>query len=187
MPARPAHILVISITSCAPVARLRRPLDERAREGRSLLIFKRALGARQTHEAVRTAARGPAHPVDGSRPRSRAWRIFLNGESGGACAGVPVRLHAHVPAFPPPPSYADTVCRTLQAVICALLGATETCWMVLARLGLFFHLDRACFRVAYGLRRLLARYMIRQLFVSAVLRYRHVACSVDSRVHVGPR
>ena len=103
MPARPAHILVISITSCAHVARLRRPLDERAIEGRSLLVFKRALSARQTHEAVRSVARGHAHPVDGSRPRSRAWRICLNGESGGARAGVPARLHAHVPACPPPP------------------------------------------------------------------------------------
>ena len=49
------------------------------------------LGARRTREGVCSTARGPAHPVDGFRPQNRARRIFRNGESNGASAGVPAR------------------------------------------------------------------------------------------------
>ena len=41
-------------------------------------------------------AHGPAHPVDGSRPRSWARRTFPNDESIVARAGVPAHLPAHV-------------------------------------------------------------------------------------------
>ena len=54
-----------------------------------------ALSARQTREGVRSIAHGPAHPVDGSRPHSRARRIFPHGESNGIQAGLPARSHAH--------------------------------------------------------------------------------------------
>ena len=66
----------------------------RAQVGRSSSSALR-LCARQTREGVRSIAHGPAHPVDGSRPRSRARRTFLNGESGGPRAGVPTYPHAH--------------------------------------------------------------------------------------------
>ena len=74
---------------------MRRSKEERARDGRAVFIVGVALGARRTREGVRSIAHGPAHPVDGSRPRSRAWRTFFNGESGGPRAGVPTHPHAH--------------------------------------------------------------------------------------------
>ena len=54
-------------------------------------------GPHRTREGVRSAACGPAHPVDGSRPHSRARRIFLNGESIGArrCARLLACSCAH--------------------------------------------------------------------------------------------
>ena len=51
------------------------------------------LGARQTREGVCSTAHGPAHPVGGSRPRSRARRVYLHGESSGARAGMAIRSH----------------------------------------------------------------------------------------------
>ena len=38
---------------------------------------------RRTRVGVRSTACGPVHPVDGSRPRNRARRTYLNGESSG--------------------------------------------------------------------------------------------------------
>ena len=66
------------------LARLRRPWEERARAGWSIFILGVALCARQTREGVHSIVHGPAHPVDGSRPHSRARRTFLSGKSGGA-------------------------------------------------------------------------------------------------------
>jgi hypothetical protein len=77
------------------LARLRRPWEDRARDVRAVFIFGVAPCARWTREGVRLTAHGPAHPVDGSRPRSRARRTFLNGESGDPRAGVPSHPHAH--------------------------------------------------------------------------------------------
>ena len=42
-----------------------------------------------------STAHRPAYPVDGSRPHSRARRTLLNGENGGARAGMPTHLPAH--------------------------------------------------------------------------------------------
>ena len=61
------------------------------------------LGARQTREGVCSTAHGPAHPVGGSRPRSRARRVYLHGESSGARAGMTIRSHAHAHARCPLP------------------------------------------------------------------------------------
>ena len=74
---------------------MRRSWEDRARDVRAVFIFGVALSARRTREGVRSIAHGPAQPVDGSRPRSRARRTFLNGESGGTRAGVPTYPHAH--------------------------------------------------------------------------------------------
>jgi hypothetical protein len=76
---------------------LRRPWEERAREGWATFILSVAPCAHRTREGVRSAACGPAHPVDGSRPHSRARRIFLNGESIGArrCARLLACSCAH--------------------------------------------------------------------------------------------
>ena len=63
---------------------LRRPWDEHVREGRAISIIlgvhAPGLGpcARLTREGVRLTVHRPAHPVDGSGPRSRARRIFPN-------------------------------------------------------------------------------------------------------------
>ena len=75
---------------------LRRSCEERARQGQMLTAFHCRLGALQTHVGVRSTACGPAHPVDGSRPRSRAWRMCSNGEGSVSRPGVPARSHAHV-------------------------------------------------------------------------------------------
>ena len=77
------------------LVRLHRPTEERARDIRAVFIVGVAHCARRTREGVRLTAHGPAHPVDGSRPRSRARRTFLNGESGDPRAGVPSHPHAH--------------------------------------------------------------------------------------------
>ena len=95
-PARQMHIVVIKIMSWLGLVRLRRPWEQRARDGRVAFIFCVALCARRTREAVRSAAHGPAHPVDGSQPQNWARRIFPNGESDAARVGVPVRSHARV-------------------------------------------------------------------------------------------
>jgi hypothetical protein len=58
-------------------------------------IFGVALGARRACEGVRSIARGPAHPMDGSRPHGQARRIFLTGKNGSPRAGVPTHPHAH--------------------------------------------------------------------------------------------
>ena len=92
-PARHAHIYVITTTSSLRLVRLRRPWEERPREGWALSAFEQAPGARRTREGVCSAAHGPAHPVDGSLPRSRARRVYLHGESSGARAGMAIRSH----------------------------------------------------------------------------------------------
>ena len=61
----------------------------------SALRLVRSPDPRVTREGVCSIAHGPTHPVDGSRPRSRARRTFLNGESGDPRAGVPSHPHAH--------------------------------------------------------------------------------------------
>ena len=86
------------------LVRLRRPWEQRARDGRVAFIFGVALCARRTREAVRSAAHGPAHPVDGSRPRSRARRVYPHGESSIARAGMAIRSHAHAHARCPLPA-----------------------------------------------------------------------------------
>ena len=93
---------------------------------------RRSLG---TCEGVRSAACGPAHPVDGSRPRSRARRIYLHGESSGARAGLPIRSHAHAYARVPTTARgAHSVCDPSQVAICAPSGAKQTSLEVLAQL-----------------------------------------------------
>ena len=49
-----------------------------ARSSVTFIFGVARLGARWTCESARSAACGPAHPVDGSRPRSRAQRTFPN-------------------------------------------------------------------------------------------------------------
>ena len=48
----------------------------------------------------------------------------------------------------------------------------ETAWVALAQLGLYLYLNRGCSRAARVLWRPLARNGTRQLFVSAVSRFR---------------
>ena len=73
------------------------------------------LCARWTREGVRSAARGPAHPMDGPRPRSRARRTFLNGESTGTRTGVLACSHAPVHARCLARSCAHSVCLLLRS------------------------------------------------------------------------
>ena len=87
MSARPAHILMMLSSSYVPIVRLHRPCEERARAGRAISIGIVERHARGAREVVRSTAHRPAHPVDGSRPHSRARRTFLDGDNGGACAG----------------------------------------------------------------------------------------------------
>ena len=82
-------------SSYVPIVRLRRPCEERARAGRAISIGIVERHARGAREVVRSTAHRPAHPVDGSRPHSRARRTFLDGENGGACAGMPTHMPAH--------------------------------------------------------------------------------------------
>ena len=146
-----------------------------------------ALSARQTREGVRSIAHGPAHPVDGSRPHSRARRPFLNGGSIVALAGVPAHLPAHVHTRRSVPHMAHSVCRTSQVSICELPGATETSWVVLAQLSVKFQMGRACLHAVYGLRRACARMAIRLVSV-ACLHARHSEGRIcRTRVHLGLR
>jgi hypothetical protein len=58
----------------------------------------------ESREGGRSRARGPAHPGDGFWLRSRARRIYPNGESdiGGRGARLPARLSAHALPIAPP-------------------------------------------------------------------------------------
>ena len=95
MSARPAHIRMMLSSSYVPIVRLHRPCEERARASRAISIGIVERHARGAREVVRSTAHRPAHPVDGSRPHSRARRTFLDGENGGACAGMPTHMPAH--------------------------------------------------------------------------------------------
>ena len=83
------HIVVIGFASWSDFVRLRRPWEERARAGWAIFIGSVVRGARRARDGVRSTAYCRAHPMDGSRPRGRAQRTFLDGENGSVCAGFP--------------------------------------------------------------------------------------------------
>ena len=93
---------------------LRRSCEARPREGQALFALHRRLGACQTRVGVRSTACGPAHPVDGSRPRNRARRTYPNGENNGTRAGVPALSHARVHACCPVPRYSTLFAACLR-------------------------------------------------------------------------
>ena len=88
------HTVVFTGTSWLTFVALLRSYEERARAGRAISIGIVERYARRAREVVRSTAYRPAHPVDGSRPHSWARRIFLDGENGGARAGMPTHMPA---------------------------------------------------------------------------------------------
>ena len=73
-----------------------------SRERCTRAVMRFSSSARSAHvevarEGVRSRARGPAHPVDGSQPRSWARMIFPNGKSDATSEGSPAPARPHVP------------------------------------------------------------------------------------------
>ena len=64
-----------------------------ARRSRDFHLQRCALRS-PTRDVMRLATCGFTCPVDGSRPYSRTRGILPNGESSGACAGLPTHPHA---------------------------------------------------------------------------------------------
>ena len=96
MSARPAHILMMLSSSYVPIVCLHRPCEERARAGRAIYIgIVVSATLAEPVRCLRSTAHRPAHPVDGPWSHSRARRTFLDGENGGACAGMPTHMPAH--------------------------------------------------------------------------------------------
>ena len=153
---------------------MHRPWDEHVREGRAISIilgvapWPLALVLALPVEGVRLTVHRPAHLVGRSWPRSRARRIFPNGESIGARAGVPAQVPAHV-CTPVARCLGAQHCLLhgcLRPAIFALSGATETSWEVLAQISLQSLMDCACVCAVYGLRRACARTAVRPVSVS---------------------
>ena len=72
-----------------------------SRERCTRAVMRFSSSARSAHvevarEGVRSRARGPAHPVDGSQPRSWARMTFPNGKSDTTSEGSPAPARPHV-------------------------------------------------------------------------------------------
>ena len=91
---------IIRILPCSPAraGSLSLPCSGRTKNVRALVgrFPSASLSATlaEAREVVRSTAHRHAHPMDGSRPHSWAWRIFLDGENGGARAGMPTHMPA---------------------------------------------------------------------------------------------
>ena len=144
--------------------------------------------AQLTREGVRSTAHGPAHPMNGSQPRSWARRIFLNGDSSGAREGVLASSHAHAHTRLPARLYAHSVCCTPQVAICTLSRPRETSWVSLAQLRAQMQTGaHACVHV-YGLLRVCGRSVIRPCCRCRVdFACTFAGCRSITRVHFGAR
>jgi hypothetical protein len=132
--------------------------------------------ARLTREGVRLTVHRPAHPVDGSGPRSRARRIFPNDR---------VRASERAQVYPPKCLRMCTpASRCLGAQHCLLHASGRhlraiwshrdiLAWSWRNSLSVQSLMDHACVCAVYGLRRACARTAVRPVSVSMFAATRH--------------